>query len=409
MPRANGVELQKLTDQFNSSQSKIHVNLVVQTSYQDTFTKVQSGLSTGVLPDVAMLTDTDTQAAIDTQAFVPVQDCISSQGYATSDYLPRAINYYKVAGKQWAMPFGVSGPVLYYNKLAFQKAGLDPNSPPSSLPSMVQAAQALKDKGQGGMGLVLDPWHLETWLATANSLFANNDNGRASRATKTVFNDATGLSIFSNLNTLVNSGSATTNSVQGSGRYDNLLGTGSGKYGMTIDTSAALGTIEQLLASGQYPNVQLGVAPFPKLASNSTGGVETGGNALWISKKSGATKIAAAWQYITWMLSTANNAAWAAATGYVPIRTSSADSKVIQDLWASKPEFKVAYTQLTKGAQDAATAGAVIGPFEDVHAAIAAAESSMFIDKVSPKDALAAAAKSADAVIAKYNQRLGVG
>ena len=38
------------------------------------------------------------------------------------------------------------------------------------------------------MGLVLDPWHLETWLATANQLFVNNKNGRSARATKGVFN-----------------------------------------------------------------------------------------------------------------------------------------------------------------------------------------------------------------------------
>ena len=55
------------------------------------------------------------------------------------------------------------------------------------------------------------------------------------------------MSIFSQLSTLVRSGDATTNPSTGPDQYDNLLGIGSGKYGMTIETSAALGTVTQLL------------------------------------------------------------------------------------------------------------------------------------------------------------------
>ena len=51
---------------------------------------------------------------------------------------------------------------------------------------MAADAKALKASGRG-MGLVLDPWHLETWLATANQLFVNNKNGRSARATAGVF------------------------------------------------------------------------------------------------------------------------------------------------------------------------------------------------------------------------------
>ena len=40
MPRANGEALKALTDKFNASQSKVHVNLVEQATYQETFNKV---------------------------------------------------------------------------------------------------------------------------------------------------------------------------------------------------------------------------------------------------------------------------------------------------------------------------------------------------------------------------------
>ena len=409
MPRANGEEMVKLTNEFNASQKKVHVNLVVQTTYQETFQKYRSALSNGQTPDIAMLTDTDTQAAIDTQSFIPAQTCMSAAGFKTGDLLPRALAYWKVNKTQWAMPFGVSGPVLYYNKKAFTAAGLDPNKPPATLSQMVSTAKTLKDKTGAGMGMVLDPWHLLTWMATGNQTAVNNNNGRTARANKASFNSSAGLAVFNALAQMKKDGSVQTNSVQGAGRYDNLLGAGSGKFAMTIDTSAAQGTIEQLLATGQYPNVDVGVAPMPKVfTTSSKGGIEPGGNGLWISKRSTPAKQAAAWQYEAFLLSASTQAAWSAGTGYIPLRTSAAKSPTIQALWAKSPGFSVAYTQLTKGTQDYATAGAVIGPFEDVNGAIANAEASIFVKNVAPKTALNAAVAASNGIIAAYNKRLGV-
>src|SRR5271165_6796069 len=192
---ANLTTLQSITNAFNSSQSKVHVTLVTQAGYDDTWQKYLAGLSNGQLPDAVQLEDQRTQAAIDTGSFLPVQSCMNAAKYSTSDYLPRPLAYWKVNGVQWALPFAVSAPILYYNQNAFTKAGLNPANPPTTLPQMLTDAQKLKAAGSG-MGLVLDPWHLETWLASANQLFVNNQNGRAGRATKGVFNSATGRQIF---------------------------------------------------------------------------------------------------------------------------------------------------------------------------------------------------------------------
>ncbi len=404
MPRANGQTLQALTNAFNASQSKVHVNLVAQASYDDTWQKYQAGLSDGELPDVVQLQDTDTQGAIDSQSILPVQDCMDGFHYSVGDLLPRALAYWNVGGAQQAMPFAVSGPVLYYNKLAFQKAGLDPDQPPATLAQLVTDAKTLKDAGQGGMGLKLDPWYVETELATADQLFVDGDNGRSSRATKAVFDTPTGVQIFTYLDQLVTSGDADTNSANGADAYDNLLGVGSGKYAMTVDTSAALGTIEELLS--QYPNVELGVAHLPTLQANPSGGVEPGGSALWISKKSTPAEQAASWEYIAFLDSTSSQATWSAGTGYIPLRTSSAESPTIQSLWSTSPQFEVAYTQLTSGIQSPATAGAVLGPYDDVRTAVVNAEESMFTNGVSPSVALARAKAATDTLISNYNRRI---
>jgi hypothetical protein len=50
------------------SQSKVHVTLVAQARYDDTWEKYEAGLANGQRPDAFQLEDIRTQAAIDTQA-----------------------------------------------------------------------------------------------------------------------------------------------------------------------------------------------------------------------------------------------------------------------------------------------------------------------------------------------------
>ncbi len=403
---ANLTVLQGITNAFNSSQSKVHVTLVTQAGYDDTWEKYEAGLSNGQLPDAVQLEDVRTQAAIDTGSFLPVQSCMNAAKYSTSDYLPRPLAYWKVNGVQWALPFAVSAPILYYNQNAFTKAGLNPNDPPSTLAQMVADAKTLKASGSG-MGLVLDPWHLETWLATANQLFVNNQNGRSGRATKGVFNTKIAVNIFSELKQLVTSGDATTNPSSGPDEYDNLLGMGSGKYGMTIETSAALGTVTQLLGEGQYSNVKLGIGAFPVYSSSVNGGIEPGGSGVYISSKVPAIDQAAAWTYLSYLCNTQSQATWAAGTGYIPVRKSSAQTATVQHLWATDPGYKVAYNEINVGANTPATAGSVIGPYDDVRTDVVNAEISMYTGGVSPAAALKSAEQNVNSTIEDYNSRLG--
>src|SRR3954470_22715291 len=178
MARDNEKELQKLTDQFNSSQSDVKVNLVNQIDWEATLQKYKSGLGTGDLPDVVQLQETDQQQMVDTGTVLPASVCAKADKYSFSDFLPRVISYFTVQDKQYAMPFNTSGPVLYYNKKAFTAAGLDPNTPPKTLDDLRAAAEKLKTNGVSApLGLKTDPLYLEQWTAMANRLFANGGNG----------------------------------------------------------------------------------------------------------------------------------------------------------------------------------------------------------------------------------------
>ena len=368
MNRANEETLQALTDKFNASQSDVRVKLVNQTTYGDTFTKYRAGLSSGDLPDIVQLKDTELQGMIDSQSVVPIAACIKADKYDTTDFIPRVLDYYTVKGTLYGMPFNVSNPVLYYNKQAFQKAGLDPNKPPATLDEVRAASQKLVDTGttKYGYAIKVDPWYLEQWLSKAGLPFVDNGNG-------------------SNI--------------------DDMLAIGAGNAGMTIETSANLGTILDVLGSGQFPNVTVGVAPMPGPVGK--GGILVGGAALYVPKKSSPEKQAAAWKFIKFLNEPANQAQWAVGTGYVPIRKSALDDPTLKAAWAKTPEYKVAYDQLVTGVNNVATAGPVFGAYDDVRDTVVNSITAMLTSGTDPKTALHQAATKANEQIAAYNARIG--
>ncbi len=404
--RANEETLQKLVNQFNDQQTKVTVKLVNQTGYEDILRKWVTGLGTDELPDLGQMEDTATQQMIDTESIVPVADCIKADRYDTSDFVERVLERYTVDGKLYPMPFNVSNPVLYYDKNAFRSAGLDPEKPPATLADIRADSVKIKASGyEAGFGLKLNPWYLEQWASKADQLFVNNENGRKGRATKVLFDDAVGQATFAWMKDMVDSGLARTNPDGGPNGFDNLLGIRSKVQAMTIDSSASLGTISQVFASGESGGVDLGVAPMP--GPRGSGGVLVGGGALYMSKSSAPEKIAATWEFVKFLVSPATQATFAAGTGYVPIRKSSVKEQVLLAQWAASPGYKVAYDQLLSGKDDVATAGPVIGNYAGVRDAVRDAETKMLAEGGDPKAAIKAAAAAATAAIQDYNTRIG--
>jgi sn-glycerol 3-phosphate transport system substrate-binding protein len=403
MTRANQETLQLLTDTFNSSQSDVHVNLVNQASYEDTLTKFKAALGGGTLPDLVQIQDVDQQLVIDSKALLPAQACIDAEHVDQSTILPRIKSYYTVQGVQWAVPFSVSNPILYFNKKAFVKAGLDPNHPPTTLDELRAASQKIVDSGAAKYGLALkeDPWYFEEWLAMAGETYADRGNGREARATKVQFDGQQGQAIAQWI-----SGMAKDQLAEGVSRsgFDNLLALGNNVAAMTMDTSAALGTIVQVLGSGQYPDVELGAAALP--GPSGGGGTVVAGSALYLVNKSAPERQEASFKFATFLASAQSQSTWAAGTGYIPIRTDATTLEPISTTWTQNPLYRIAFDQLQRGTDNAASAGPVIGAMEPVRDAIVNAEQSIFQGS-DPTAALQSAATAANAAIADYESRLG--
>jgi len=409
MTSANLSTLTNLTNAFNSSQSDVHVSLVAQTSYQDTQTAYTTALSGGTsgLPDVVQWESELIQLLIDSESVVPAASAIAADHFSFRDFVPSMVDFFIVNGTQWAMPFNTSSQVLYFDQNALSKAGLDPSNPPASLAQLRAAAQKIVSSGTAkyGMSLKIDYTNFELWLALGGQTTLNHANGRKGRATAVTFDDALGKSIFEWWGGMLSDNLAQSTSFTA---YDNLLAIGSGIAPITIDTSASLGTIIQVLTGGQYPNVKLGVAPLPLPTAKraKSAGAFVGGAGLYMVKKSTPATIDASWQFIKFLVTPQSQATWASGTGYVPIRKSSVNLAPLVGTWAAQPEFKIAYEQLLASPPNPATAGPVTGAAPQVGPVALNDALSSLSSGTSPSQAIATAASAANSAIASYNERV---
>ena len=134
-----------------------------------------------------------------------------------------------------------------------------------------------------------------------------------------------------------------------------------------------------------------------------------GDGSLWISKAASPEKRAAAWQFIKFLASPEEQASLAVEGGFAPIRSDATTVPALVKKWAAEPIYRVSYDQLTTGAEDASTAGSLIGDYQGVRDAVKDGMLSMLTGGLSPTAALQKAQREADAAITAYNERLGAG
>ncbi len=151
----NGRVFTAIVDDFNRSQHDVHVKLVDQSADVSGLPKFRAGLTTGDVPDVIQLEETALQTMIDSKATVPVQACIDADHYSLSDFLPKVVGYYTVQGVLRSMPYNPSNPILFYNRKAFERAGLDPNRPPQTLAEVRADSEKIVATGAAKYGISL--------------------------------------------------------------------------------------------------------------------------------------------------------------------------------------------------------------------------------------------------------------
>ena len=397
--------LQRIANEFNDSQTQYEVELIYQGSYTESLTKLRNSVGSGDVPALIQLDDVSTQIMLDSEAITPVQKFVDEEEYDLSDFEPKALDYYRIDDVLSSMPFNMSGPILYYDKDAFEDAGLDPEQPPETLEEVREYAERLVVRDEAGevtrygISLQISPWLFEQMLAKQGALYVNNSNGREGRATEALFDSEEGKRIIEWWIEMVADELAWNAGRSGT---DSMLKLASQEAAMAMESTAALSIAVVLVAAlGEDPE-RIGTGPLP--APEGDGGIVLGGASLWILKDRPEHEQQGAWEFIKFASSPEQQARWHAETGYFPSRVSSYDLPPALARREEFPQFETAIEQLQDSPSNRAAQGALLGPFNLVRDRVVRAFEQALAGSVEPGAALEEAASEATNDIEGYNR-----
>lgn len=369
-----------MVNQFNQGHAGIKVTPVFAGNYQQTLAKVETAIQGGNPPAVAVLNHTAEFDLLHLQAIDPL-DSVVQQGNFYPAFLKPSIQ-----GHNWGVPFQRSTVVLYYNKDAFKKAGLDPNHGPSTWSELVQDGQKLEKAGYTGIEIPSDGtvyWTFEPWATEAGQNLGGSDGTQVyfnSTAAKDALNFWMDLSHKYHI---MPSGIIQWNTVPTDFE--------SGKVGMITHSSGSLASILQ------KSNFNVGVSFLPKDKSQYLTGL--GGGDLFLFKGLSPAEHDAALTFIKWMSAPAQAAAWSLQTGYIGSSPQVYQQPAMVNYVTKHPQAKVAPAQLEYAQPELSTY-----QLNQVYDVIDSAIQSVMDGQSSVDAALNQAQQQATSILATYRQ-----
>jgi sn-glycerol 3-phosphate transport system substrate-binding protein len=344
---------------------------------------------------------------IDSKSTVPVQSFVDVDKADVSDIQPNIAGYYSVGNKLNSMPFNTSMPLLYLNKTAFTKAGLDPGNPPKTLDEITEAARKLTIKDasgnvtQYGFGAALYGWYLEQFTAVGKQEYCDQGNGRDGRGTKVNLATDDHVKLLQWWKKMVDEGLAP--------KLDSNVTTAdnaftSGKIAMTLEST---GSVSGFLKSTEG-KFEIATGNYPKINASDSGGPIIGGASLWVvgKGKDDAHK-RASWEFVKFLANKDSQATWHTSTGYFPISKGALTDPADQAWVAQKPQFSTAIKQLQGTKLDSATQGCSVGEMPDVRKEVENGLQAAMLQGKDVTQSLTTAEANANKKIADYNAKLG--
>jgi len=329
---ASGEAFKALLDKYSTANPNVEITASYSGNYSDTATKVSAALVSNTAPDVALMAAGPLYTGGNGDFYM--ESKVNESSFKKSDIFPGVWEYTKFNGRICAVPYGISTPILYYNKDLVEKAGVNmAKSAPKTWNDLYKLAKLVQDKNNAagasisGFDVTDVGWLFKTMLNQNGNNVINVKKGAVSPA----FNDAKGLEVATFWKRMID------DKVMAVGQHSNAEKAFlSGNVAFLVATSAR---IAKWSKSATIP-VSAVAMPYFKKPS-----VALGGNVLVILGKDKATKDAA-WDLVKFLASTENQTDFALKTGYLPIRKSGVARPEVKQIMKDNPMYAVAFNQL---------------------------------------------------------------
>ncbi|MFA9396769.1 MAG: ABC transporter substrate-binding protein [Clostridiaceae bacterium] len=192
----NGEAMNDLIDTFNSENSDIEVKPIYIPGDQ-LMTKLQAAISSKTTPSLAAADISSMAKLRSSNTLLQLDDYVDSNNIKLDSFYPALLEYGTQDDNLYALPVSTNNLALFYNKEMFEKAGLDPNSPPETWTQLQDYSEKIMNAipdtygfefytqvGDSGEGLT---WQLQPYLWQTGADFIkdgaaafNNENGEKS-------------------------------------------------------------------------------------------------------------------------------------------------------------------------------------------------------------------------------------
>jgi len=342
-PVAVGGPITKIIDgyaaDFTRENPSIKVTPIYAGTYLDALTKAQTAIKAKAGPQLAVLLSTDAFTLIDDDLIVPFDTLVSGdedRAWLRSFY-PAFLKNGEINGHTWGVPFQRSTIVLYWNKSAYQDAGLDPERPPATWEEHAVFAERLTRR----TGDTVERWGVQIpssgfpyWLFQALATEAGGTLANAD-GTSTDFASGSCVAALRYWIDLTAKHRAHPPGIVdwGTTPRDFL----EQKVAMIWTTT---GNLSNIRTNAKFP---FGVAMLP---AGQRRGTPTGGGNFYLFASATPPQREAALRFLRWISSPERAAQWGIDTGYVATRPDAWDTPAMQAYVAQFPAAAVARDQL---------------------------------------------------------------
>jgi sn-glycerol 3-phosphate transport system substrate-binding protein len=317
-----------------------------------------------------------------------------------SAFVPTIASYYSDAktGELVSMPFNSSTPVLYYNKDAFKKAGLDASQPPKTWDEVAADAAKLKASGMScGFTTGWQGWvQLENYSAWHGLPFATRNNGFDGTDAKLEFNGPQQIAHIAFLQKMAKDGTFTY-----AGRKDEAMSKFySGDCGILTSSSGSLASIRK------YAKFQFGTGmmPYDAGVKGAPQNAIIGGASLWVLSGKDANTYKGVAKFLAYLTSPAVAAKWHQDTGYLPVTKAAYEETQQQGFYAKNPGADTAIKQMLNKPPLPYTKGLRLGNMPQIRTIVDEELEQVWAQKKTPKEALDSAVSRGDELLRRFEK-----
>lgn len=335
---------------FNATGAAVEVTPVFKGTYTETLTAAIAAWRAGQAPHLVQMFEVGTGSMLAAgPAVKQVWELARDTGVALdpATYIPAVRGYYSLPdGRLASMPFNTSTPVMWYNKDAFEKAGLDPESPPATYDALIKATQAIRSKSAAPTASTSSwlSWvMLECFAAMHDLPFATLENGFQGMGAELLVNKPDFVKQLSRLMDM---------SKEGLFRYagrdnapDPLFPSGETAIAFMSSSNRAAVTRD-----AKFRWAQAFLPTDPAIKPDPINSV-IGGASLWTMTAPGRTpaEYKGVAEFLHYIGQPAQDAAWHQRTGYVPVTQAGYELSKKEGFYDKTPGADVPIKQLARG------------------------------------------------------------